>query len=193
MAFRIVVIGSLNVDMVTRTKRIPNPGETLTADSFSIGWGGKGANQAIAVQRLSRLGDEATCAVKMVGAVGDDHYGAELLKSLQNEGIDVSGVKRVEKCGTGTATILVEEETGENRILVTPGANATLSEDHVWPGYNAKDGWTGNTHYGDITIFQLECPLHAVIGHMRKAHAAYSKVVSSLRRLRQSLIGKRSY
>jgi ribokinase len=187
MAFRIVVIGSLNVDMVTRAKRIPNPGETVTADSFSIGWGGKGANQAVAVQRLSQQGDQVTCAVKMVGAVGDDHYGAELLKSLQNEGIDVSGVKRVKDCATGTATILVEEETGENRILVTPGANATLSEDHVWAGYNARDGWIGNVNYGDITIFQLECPLDAVIGHMRKAHAAYSKVVSSLRRLRREV------
>jgi ribokinase len=123
----------------------------------------------------------------MVGAIGNDHYGAELLKSLENEGIDISGVKMVKGCATGTATILVEQETGENRILVAPGANATLTKDHVWPGYNAVEGWNGSAHYGDVTIFQLESPLPAVIGHMRKAHAAYSKVVCFLRYLQSRI------
>jgi ribokinase len=114
----ITIIGSLNIDMVTVTPRVPGPGETLTATSFSSGWGGKGANQAVAAHRLSRprRGAQSDITVRMVGAVGGDAFGAAMLKDLEGDGLDVSGVKIVEKETTGTATILVEEGSGENRI-----------------------------------------------------------------------------
>ena len=176
MAFRIAVVGSLNVDMVTRTEKIPEGGETVTAKSFTIGWGGKGANQAVAARRLGleTQGHHYTCDVKMVGAVGDDDFGSQILESLKKDGIDTSAIKKLKDYSTGTATILVEESTGENRILVTPGANAALTSDSEWLAKNPNETFDG---YGDICLFQLENPLNAVLGHIRKAHESWCKVV----------------
>ena len=160
----ITVIGSLNVDMVTVTQRIPRGGETVLAKSFTSGWGGKGANQAVAAARLC---DKSSTLVRMIGAVGDDAFSSALLKSLEEDSIDVSGVRKVEGMSTGAATVLVEEETGENRILVTPGANATLK----W-----NEDLVGSQGYGDVAIFQLETPMKVVLAHTAKAHAAGAKV-----------------
>jgi ribokinase len=179
MSFRIVVVGSLNVDMVTRTEKIPEGGETVTAKSFAIGWGGKGANQAVAAQRLGikvpGLEQENLCVVKMIGAVGDDDFGKQMLESLKKDGIDTSAVKKLKDYTTGTATILVEEKTGQNRILVTPGANSALTDDDDWLSRDPKEVVDA---YGDVCLFQLENPLNAVLGHIRKAHASSCKVVS---------------
>lgn len=148
----ITVIGSLNVDMVTRAVRVPNAGETVQAKAFEVGWGGKGANQAVAAARLSRSKDtlksESDTTVRMIGAVGKDVFGPQLVKSMEKDGIDMQGVQLLEGQETGTATILVEESTGENRILVTPGANFEL-------GYSEVD-------YGNVAIFQLESPMDLV-------------------------------
>lgn len=148
----ITVIGSLNVDMVTRAERVPNAGETFQAKAFEVGWGGKGANQAVAAARLSRsketLKSASNTTVRMIGAVGKDVFGPQVVKSMEEDGIDMQGVQVLEEQETGTATILVEESTGENRILVTPGANFAL-------GYNEVD-------YGDVAIFQLESPMDVV-------------------------------
>ncbi len=136
----ITIIGSLNTDLVTTTQRIPAGGETLTASSFNIGSGGKGANQAVACARLSRSNpskkaeasrfpktlntDDVT--VKMIGAVGSDEFGPRLISGLKHDGIDTSRINVVGGQTTGVAVILVEEQTGENRILLSPGANHSL-------------------------------------------------------------------
>lgn len=105
----ITVVGSLNTDLVTITRRLPQPGETLTSKSFSTAPGGKGANQAVAACRLSResAGAPSEITVKMVGAVGVDEFGSALKATLQRDGIDVEGVVVKEDIGTGVAVIIV--------------------------------------------------------------------------------------
>lgn len=124
----ILVIGSLNTDLITTTPRLPHAGETLTATSFTTGPGGKGANQFVACHRLLRPSATSSPApsVRLIGAVGSDPFGHALLSGLRAEGLDVSGV--VVKAGerTGVSTIIVDEATGENRILFSPGANWSL-------------------------------------------------------------------
>ncbi|KAI4140312.1 MAG: hypothetical protein L6R39_005851, partial [Caloplaca ligustica] len=125
----ITVIGSLNTDLVTRTSRLPTPGETLTTTSFATGCGGKGANQAVACARLARSSkdDNKSCAhVCMIGAVGDDEFEPKLIAELEANGVDASGVQIVRGKRTGTAVVTVEEGTGENRILINPGANSAV-------------------------------------------------------------------
>lgn len=151
----IAVIGSLNVDLVTRTIRVPLAGETINANSFSIGFGGKGANQASACGRLSRPKSNLSknmANVLMVGAIGDDQFADGMLNSLREDGVDVSAVKTIKGQTTGSATILVEEETGENRILFVSGANGSFKEDEdLVPGQ------------ADVALFQLETPLKTVM------------------------------
>ncbi|KAF8463092.1 Ribokinase-like protein [Kalaharituber pfeilii] len=124
----ILVIGSLNMDLVTHTPRIPVGGETLLAHTygFHTGAGGKGANQAVAIARLG--GNAVKCA--MVGMVGDDTFGRELKGGLEKEGIDVSRVGVEEGKSSGVAVILIED-SGQNRILVSPGANFSLRSSHL--------------------------------------------------------------
>ena len=124
----ISVIGSLNVDFVTSTPRVPGPGETLTASSLKVNAGGKGANQAVACGKASFISqDEQDVEVEMVGAVGDgDPY--SLKPTLEKSGVKTRAVREIKGCQTGTATILVEEN-GQNRILVVPGANHDAMRD----------------------------------------------------------------
>lgn len=105
----ITVIGSLNTDLITVTRRLPHPGETLTSKSFSTAPGGKGANQAVAACRLSRdsAGAPSDIIVRMVGAVGADGFGSALKATLQRDGVDVEGVVVEEDIGTGVAIIIV--------------------------------------------------------------------------------------
>src|SRR5215213_8876567 len=114
---RVIVVGSVNADLVVRADRLPAPGETVTGGRFSRHGGGKGANQAVAAARLG-------ARVAMVGAVGDDDLGHEALALLEREGIDVSGVARLD-APTGVALIAVDA-AGENQIAVASGANAEL-------------------------------------------------------------------
>jgi ribokinase len=152
----ISVIGSLNVDLVTRTPRVPVGGETLTSESFNIGWGGKGANQAVACARLSRTQDQASSEatsdveVRMVGAVGDDEFHAGFLKALQADGLKTNNVKILKGKKTGVAVIVVETGTGENRIMFCPGANYDVEE---------KDLVDADA---SVALFQLELPLNVV-------------------------------
>jgi ribokinase len=152
----ITVIGSLNTDMVTVTSRVPDAGETIKAESFDVGWGGKGGNQCVAASRLSRKStstSDSNIEVRMIGAVGDDVFGPQLLKSMEDDGINVQGVRTISGEKTGTAVILVEESTGENRILFTPGANFALK---------VLDELVTDDEYGDVALFQLETPLDVV-------------------------------
>lgn len=160
---QITVIGSLNTDLITRTTRIPTAGETLLSQSFDTGSGGKGANQAVACARLSRnqhAKQSTDLAVRMVGAVGSDTFGQDLVSDLERNGIDISGVVRKEGEKSGVAVIIVEERTGENRILMSPNANFSLR-----PG----DFETLVVPVPDLIVLQLEIPLDATLQILRVA------------------------
>ncbi len=133
------VVGSINLDLVVRCRRLPRPGETLTGATFRRVPGGKGANQALAA---ARMGAE----VSMTGAVGEDSFAAEALALLREGGIDLDGVTRVAE-PTGVAVILVADD-GENQIVVAPGANAEVG--------------VGMLEDVDAVLCQLEIPIEAV-------------------------------
>ena len=167
----ITIIGSLNTDLVTVTPRVPSGGETLTATSFSTGPGGKGANQAVACCRLSRPSPGRPFPfpdvfVRMVGAVGADEFGPRLISGMKADGIDVSGIREVEGETTGVAVIIVEEASGENRILLNPGANHTLH----------PSNFTSPSSLGislpHLIILQLEIPLETVLQILKTAKEA---------------------
>ena len=162
---RIAVIGSLNTDLITRTSRIPAAGETLISQSFDTGSGGKGANQAVACARLSPNNVD----VCMIGAVGDDAFGHDLIEGLQNDGVETSRVKITKGEKTGVAVIIVEEQTGENRILMSPNANYSLRagdfnrlEDFWSMGMRASTGL-------DLIVLQLEIPVDTTLQILRTA------------------------
>lgn len=115
---RVVVVGSVNADLVVAVDALPGPGETVAGGRFGRWGGGKGANQAVAAARLG-------AAVALVGAVGNDPFGDDALRELESEGVDVSAVARVD-APTGVALIVVDA-SGENQIAVASGANAELS------------------------------------------------------------------
>lgn len=170
----ITVIGSLNTDLVTVTPRVPSGGETLTATSFSTGPGGKGANQAVAAVRLSRSKSSphtSDVVVKMVGAVGADEFGPALVNGMKADGIDISGVQIIENQTTGVAVILVEEQTGENRILLNPGANHSLQpKDFLTPE-------SLGSPLPDLVILQLEIPFDTVLQVIETAKKAGVEVL----------------
>ncbi|EGW37272.1 ribokinase [Desulfosporosinus sp. OT] len=142
---KIVVIGSLNMDLVVKALRAPRRGETVLGEEIHFIPGGKGANQAVG---LARLGAETT----MIGAVGSDAFGVELEKALQRNGINTSNVK-VTSEATGVASILLAE--GDNSIVVVPGANAQcLPED--------LDRCESEIAAADLVLLQLEIPLVTV-------------------------------
>lgn len=140
---RIVVLGSLNVDLVAKVPHLPRPGETVMAESLQTFPGGKGANQAAAAARLGG-------AVAMIGRVGNDAFGSLLLENLRRDGVDINGVARDPEAPTGTALILVDPQ-GENVITVAAGANASLGSDEVRRALDAVDR-TG------LLVLQLEIP-----------------------------------
>ncbi|KAK5133900.1 hypothetical protein LTR08_007129 [Meristemomyces frigidus] len=163
---QIAVIGSLNVDFITRTPRMPKGGETLTANSFDTGFGGKGANQAVACARLANKDVQ----VLMVGNVGDDSFGRDYFEALRSEGIDTSKVRQLPGQKTGIANIIVEDSTGENRILFAPNANHAFSEE-------LAAEWDMVPEEADMVIFQLEIPLPVVLHNMHKASEKGKHVV----------------
>ncbi|RDW95125.1 ribokinase [Coleophoma crateriformis] len=179
----ISVIGSLNTDLVTLTPYVPSGGETMTATSFSTGPGGKGANQAVATARLSQTNPHVSSdsekskqapsdiLVKMVGAVGADEFGPTLISSMKHDGIDINSVKVVEGTTTGVAVILVEEKTGENRILLNPGANHSLRPEDF------EDISSFGTPAPDLIILQLEIPLDTVLQILNTAKRAGIEVL----------------
>ncbi len=142
-----VVFGSLNMDLVVRAPRLPRPGETLPATSFETVPGGKGANQAVAA---SRLGVETW----MIGRVGDDSYGEALLENMRSAGVDVSGISCEAGVSSGIALIAVEE-SGQNQIMVVPGANARVGATDV-------SVLSKSVRPGDVVLLQMEVPLAAV-------------------------------
>jgi len=121
---RLVVLGSLNVDLVVAGVRLPAPGETVTGGRFEQHHGGKGGNAAVAAARALR-GGPLEGRVALVGAVGDDDHGRAALQALREEGIDVAAVRVLDDAATGVALIVVAAD-GENQIAVASGANARL-------------------------------------------------------------------
>lgn len=123
MSGRVIVVGSVNVDLVVATERLPGPGETVIGGRFARHHGGKGGNQAVAAARLG-------ARTAFVGAVGGDAFGAEARAALEAEGVDVGGLLTISAEPTGVALILVNE-AGENSIAVASGANVALSSVQV--------------------------------------------------------------
>lgn len=143
----IVVVGSANIDLVTRVPRSPKPGESLIGHSFATVTGGKGANQAVAAGRLG-------ARVTFIGCVGNDAFGRQQRDSLAAAGVDTARMKVHPTEPTGTAVILVAEE-GENCIVVTPSANFALTPEDV-----RACGDVFAT--ADVVLAQLEVPLETV-------------------------------
>src|SRR6202453_2504691 len=113
----VVVVGSINIDLVANTERIPVEGETVLGNDFQIHPGGKGANQAVAVARLGY-------PVRMIGRIGTDAFGKQLRSNLESAGVDVAGVMTSE--GTSGVAVILVDNKGENSIVITAGANALL-------------------------------------------------------------------
>ncbi|KAL2200319.1 Ribokinase-like protein [Corynascus similis CBS 632.67] len=174
----ITVLGSLNMDLVAYVPHHPLPGETLTADAFATSPGGKGANQAVACAKLSRArpmpgvdGGE-TARVFMVGCVGADGHGAQLQSSLSRYGVDVTGVEARDGLATGVAMIIVDKPTGENRIVLSPGANHALQPSDLSTLDRLRDGEEGQEKKGrlpDLLIMQLEIPFNTVLAALEAA------------------------
>lgn len=144
---RIAVVGSANIDLTTFTDRFPNPGETILGQSFDLGFGGKGANQAAA----SRF---CGAEVSMVARVGSDLFGPATIENFKKLGIETSQVKIVEGCSSGVAPIFVEPN-GQNRILVVKGANDALLPADV-------DAAASVLESADCIVLQFEIPLDTV-------------------------------
>lgn len=142
----IAVVGSINIDLVALTPRIPAAGETILGTDFKVHPGGKGANQAVAVARLGH-------PVRMIGRLGDDDFGLQLRAHLEGAGVEIAGVASSE--GTsGVAVILVSQE-GENSIVVTPGANSKLTPQDLEANREI-------IRQAGIVLAQLEIPLETV-------------------------------
>lgn len=157
MAKKLLVVGSLNMDLIAQASRLPRPGETVLGGAFQTAPGGKGANQAIAAARLS-----AGVEVHLVGRVGDDAYGAALLDNLRRNGLSTRWVTRDPEASTGVALVTVDG-SGQNTIVVCPGANARLEEADVTEALSAQGG-------AGALLIQLEIPLPTVAASIRKAH-----------------------
>jgi len=151
----VLVVASINIDLVVVAERLPAPGETVLGGRFEVHDGGKGANQAVAA---ARAGAEVT----VIGAVGNDEHGARAVATLAAEGIDVEGIRIVDSEPTGVALIVVGPR-GENQIAVAPGANATLSLTGVDLARLAA---------ADVVLVSHEVPAAASLAAVRAARRA---------------------
>ncbi len=162
MAGHIVIVGSINMDLVVRAPRHPQPGETILGSSFQTFPGGKGANQAVAAARLGG-------AVMMIGRVGVDAFGDSLLATLQQDGVDTRWVLRSEGVSSGVALITVSD-AGQNNIVVVPGANYRLTPEDIRAAESAFEG-------ARVVVMQLEIPLDAAAEAMTLAHRHGAQVL----------------
>lgn len=157
MSKRILVVGSINMDLVMKTPRVPAAGQTIRGETLALIPGGKGANQAVAVARLG-------LPVFLSGRVGRDYFGDTLLEGLSRNGVDTRHIERDAGAATGTAVIFVEP-SGENTIVFAPGANGGFSMDSA-AGVGKLLGEV------DLVLAQLELPLEPVAQVIRLARAA---------------------
>ena len=153
----VVVVGSINIDYMVRADRLPRPGETVRGTALQVNFGGKGANQAVA---LSRLG----MRVGLVGRVGSDPMAPEVLKGLRGEGVDIARVAREANASTGAALITIDPE-GQKQISFAPGANDRVTVEDV---RSAAE----RIRAARAVVVQLELPMEVVAEALRIAHSA---------------------
>ena len=144
---RIAVVGSANTDLTTFIDHFPKPGETIFGQKFDLGFGGKGANQAVAAKLCG-------AGVFMVARVGDDLFGPATIKNFEKLGIDASHVRQAKGVSSGVAPIFVDS-SGQNRIIVVKGANDTLRPSDV-------DAAADTLKHADCIVLQFEIPLETV-------------------------------
>ena len=161
---RVVVVGSLNVDLVTHVERHPKPGETVRGSGLERLAGGKGANQAVAASA-------AGAAVAMVGCVGSDEAGSAYVARLLALGVDVTAIRVQPDYPTGHALITVDQ-AGENSIVVVPGANAAVALEDLEVLRSVGPD--------DVVLLQLEVPLAVVAAAARRASARGARVILNL-------------
>jgi ribokinase len=142
----IVIVGSINTDLVSSAKRIPSIGETVIGTDFQVHPGGKGANQAVAIARLGY-------PVQLIGRLGSDGFGSQLRLHLESAGVNIAGVVTSE--GTSGVAVIVVSEKGENSIVVTPGANSKVTPQDI---ENNLD----SIRNAGIVLAQLEIPIETV-------------------------------
>ncbi|RWQ56976.1 ribokinase [Mesorhizobium sp.] len=174
----IIVVGSINLDLIANVDRLPAPGETVRGSGFSTAPGGKGANQALAAAR-------AGAEVRIVGAVGKDNFANEALALLRDGKIDLSGVGET-FASTGTALIMVADD-GENIIAVVPGANDSVVTGDLSKAFMKK---------GDVVLLQQEIPLQTVDAALDAARAAGAVTVLNTAPFRAeaaAFLGKADY
>ena len=143
----IVVVGSINMDLVAMADHIPVVGETVAGYDFQTHHGGKGANQAVAIARLGY-------PVQLIGRLGSDSFGEELREGLDREGVDIKSVQKVD--GTSGIAVIIVSSQGENCIVVTPGANARLSTEDL-------EQYAEQIRSASLVLAQLEIPIETVL------------------------------
>lgn len=158
----LLVFGSINMDLVARTPRLPAPAETITGHAFFTAPGGKGANQAVAAARLNT-------PTTMIGRVGDDAFGVELHQNLAGMGIDTSGILVDPDTSSGVAVIAVDDQA-QNNIIIIPGANGRIDQTDLERLQNHLAG-------AQLLLLQLEIPLSATMAAARLAHQAGLTVI----------------
>lgn len=158
----VIVVGSANTDMVIQTKQMPKPGETVLGGKFFMNPGGKGANQAVA---SARLGGK----VSFIGRVGKDVFGDQTIAGLNKEGINVDHLKQDPETPSGIATITVDQ-SGQNSIVVAPGANAKLSPKDI---EDAQKSFKSS----EVILIQLEINLDTVLYTAKLGHFFNKKVI----------------
>ncbi|MHA4896028.1 ribokinase [Pedobacter sp. PWIIR3] len=158
----IIIVGSMNMDMVVRTNHIPKPGETIMGTDFLMNPGGKGANQAVAVARLSGK-------AKFIGKIGNDLFGRQAAQLFREEGVDTTGLHSDPSLPSGIALITVDKH-GENSIVVAPGANSSLEITEVEEQIN-------DTPEAQVMLVQLEIPLTTVAHAISVSKARGLKII----------------
>jgi len=159
----VLVVGSINMDLVVKAPRMPEPGETLVGGVFTVVPGGKGANQAAAAARLG-------CSVRMIGAVGSDEFGTAAIKNLKDQGVDTNTIVTAPAgIATGVAIIIVDQ-SGQNTIVVASGANASLE-----PGVLSSED--EQFQWADLVALQCEVPIETVLSAIRHARKGNARVV----------------
>lgn len=164
MSGRVIVVGSVNVDLVVRSARLPAPGETITGGSFEQHPGGKGGNQAVAAARLG-------ASVRLLGAIGSDSFGLEAQAALVAAGVDTTGFLTDSRAATGIALILVDA-AGENVISVASGANLRLAPDALERELEALGSLAG-----DVLLVSNELAPATAAAALRRARAAGARTV----------------
>jgi len=162
MNAKVVVVGSLNMDLVARAQRLPKAGETLPGESFFTVPGGKGANQAVAVARLGG-------SVAMIGNVGDDAYGQQLRQALSVEGVDCRAIETCPGVSSGVALITVDAAS-QNCIVIIPGGNGLLTAQSV-------QRFDALLQAAEIIICQLEVPPETVAWTLARGHELGKQVI----------------